>query len=161
MLKKELEEIAPEKSPFESKLNKELDHCLFFKKEEVTELMGHYVKFYPNGVLLVIQDKYKDFSRKNNPDLKYESKSFIFYNNEPVENAQDKEPIFKIHNRNWKSEVRELQPPVKDVDVKVYEHYLYVTEIIDGIKKEYLVDVLTGKPEPCIMQEADQLAYDI
>ncbi len=156
---KQLQEIDPSLSPFESKRNIEGDRCLFFKKEEVDELLGHYVKFYPNGVLLVLRDEAKDFLKKNNPELKFESKSFIFYNTDSVENINDKKPIFQIHNRNRNRNTRTLEEPIRDLEVVVCEHYLYVKEI-GNTTKEYLVDVLTGEKIEYITED-NQLSFDI
>ena len=155
-----LEEIDQSQSPFESKRNREGDWCLFFKKQEVNELFGHYVKFYPNGVLLILKDEAKDFLRKNYPNIKYESKSFIFYNTENVENINDKEPIFSIHNRNKNIDNKTYDEPLRDIDIIVCEHYLYVKESIGNKTKEYLIDVITGDKTKFITDE-DQLTIDI
>lgn len=155
---KQLEEIDPSLSRFDSKRNREGDWCLFFKKQELVDLFGHYVKFYPNGVLLVLSDDAKDFLKKNYPELKYESKSFVFYNNEDVENVSEKEPIFKIHNRNKNKDTKSYDEPIRDVDVVVCEHYLYVREVGNSIK-EYLVDVLTGEKIQSLTKE-DQYTMD-
>ena len=150
---KQLEEIDPSLSRFESKRNREGDWCLFFNKQEIDELFGHYVKFYPNGVLLVLSDDAKDFLKKNYPELKYESKSFIFYNDEKVDNINDKQPIFKIHNRNKNRDTKSYEEPIRDIEIVVCEHYLYVKEIGNSIK-EYLVDVLTGEKIQYITDDA-------
>ena len=155
----ELEEIPAEKSFFESKRNTEGDKCLFFKREEVDELMGHYVKFYKNGVLLVLKDDAKDYSFTTNPKLKYESKSFAFYNDLPVEDGKFKKPVFEIHNRNRSRESSAINPPIKDIDVKVYEHFLLVREI-GATTTEYTVDILTGEKTYFVNNE-NQLSFDI
>lgn len=157
-----LPEISPAESKFESKRNKEGDRCLFFKGTEVDELLGHEVKFYETGVLLVLLDYAKDFSKETNPDLQVESKSFVFYNNEDVKNDEIKRPIFEIHNRNRNKQTRQLLPPVKDIEVTVGEHHLFVQEIDvkTNEKVEYFVDILTGEKLYGITEDS-QLSFDI
>lgn len=152
----ELPQIDPNHSLFESKRNTEGDWCLFFKKEEVDELMGHKVEFYPNGVLLVLKEGAKDFSKQTNPNLIFESKSFVFYNNEPIGEFERKRPILEIHNRNRDKQTRTLLEPIKDVDVKVFEHFLYVK---DGSKIR-TIDILTGN-EIFEYQPCNQIGFDI
>lgn len=157
---KELEEIPSGKSLFESKRNREGDRCLFFKTEEVDTLFGHEVKFYPNGALLVLREDAKDYSKNKDPMLKIESKSFIFYNNEKVENIQDKEPVLRIHNRNKNKETGEFEPPIKDIEVKIFEHSILVEETIGDLKNIYAIDVLTGDKTSFVTDD-EQLSYDI
>ena len=158
----ELTEIDSKNSNFESKRNREGDRCLFFNREEVNELLGHEVKFYKNGVLLVLLDYAKDFTKEKNPNLKIESKSFIFYNDEKVSKVEDKKPIFEIHNRNRDKETRILKEPVKDIEVKVCEHYLYVKEsnLETNLTVEYFVDVLTGE-KIFDLKDTDQISFEI
>ena len=67
-----LEEVDPEKTPF-SYGRSEGAPYLFFNREELQDLMGHEIKFYKSGVLLVFKDKHKEHENEN---------SFIFFNNE-------------------------------------------------------------------------------
>ena len=157
----ELSEIDPQKSSYVSKRNKEGDRCLFYKRDEVTELVGHEVKFYENGVLLVLLDYAKDYSKDKHPNLKIESQSYIFYNNEEIKDMTMKQPVFEIHNRNKNKQTMKILPPVKDIEIRVFKHYLYVKSIDteENTTTEYVVDVLTGK-KTFAFDESNQISID-
>ena len=95
---------------------------------------------------MVLKDYAKDYSKEKYPNITIESQSYIFYNNEPVNDPSDKKPIFEIHNRNRNKETRECYPPTKDIKIKVCQHHLYVreTDIVSKQTIEYFIDILTG-----------------
>ena len=108
---------------------------LFYDFEEFCDLMGHGVTFYPNGVLLYIKDKNKDYET---------SRSFVFYNNDKLE-------VLKAHNRRsqYNPETRSTKylPPIKDIEVKVYKDYIYIKETVFETNEiqERIIDVHTGE----------------
>lgn len=123
---------------------------LFYDYEEFCDLMGHKITYYPTGVLLSLKDNCKFFET---------SKSFVFYNN-------DKKTVLDIHNLNYKynalSRTRDYAEPTKDIDVKVYEDYLLVTEtdFANQTTVEYLVDVHTGEKITDLI-DGEQLSFNL
>ena len=108
---------------------------LFYKDEEFCDLMGHEIVFYPNGVLLKLKDMYKDHPT---------SKSFVFYNNNKIR-------VVKSHNRrpsyNFETRSNKYLPPVVDIEIKVYENYIYLKETNFETKQveEQIFSVHTGE----------------
>lgn len=133
---------AKELKPIEEKCSKHFKSgrsegapYLFYKDEEFCDLMGHEIVFYPNGVLLQLKDRYKDHPT---------SKSYVFYNNNKVR-------IVKSHNRrpsfNLETRTNTYLPPLVDIEIKVYENYIYLKETNLETKEvtEEIFSVHTGE----------------
>lgn len=130
----ELSEIPEEKSFFGGR-RYDGEAYLFYKGEPLDALTGHEIKYYPNGVLLVLKESLRYFD---------ESRSFVFYNNEGKQ-------VFKEYNTkryyNRALAMSEAVKPTYDLEVKVLERFLYVKETDFETRdvNEYFIDVLTGQ----------------
>jgi len=146
----ELKPMLEEENKFFQQGRSEGAPYLFYKYEELCDLMGHKIIYYPNGVLLALRNEFRDFET---------SKSFVFINNQA-------ETIIDIHNRNSvrdpKTKDRTLFPPKFDIEIKVCEDYIYVKETDFETKSEteYVVDILT-KQKNYINTKNDQLGMNI
>ena len=103
-----MKEIDPKDSPFSVGKDKEGAPYLFYNMEEFEDLMGHEVKFFPNGVLLSLKDKFKQ---------KPDEQSFIFYNNK-------KQIVLNVTN----SKILNSQAPNNDYNIVVHRGFIEVTE---------------------------------
>lgn len=147
---KELEPSVEQKSRYFEFGRSEGAPYLFYKGEEFCDLMGHEIIYYPNGVLLRLKDNCKDFET---------SKSFVFYNNNKLR-------VAKAHNRisvfDFKARMSTYRPPEKDIEVKVYQDYIYVRETNFKTKEveEQIISVHTGEKLNNII-ESNQLSIDL
>lgn len=103
-----MQEIDPKTSPYSVGRDKEGAPYLFYNMEEFEDLMGHEVKFYSNGVLLSLKDKFKTSE---------DEQSFIFYNN-------NKQRVLNITN----SKNLDSKAPNVDYQVVVHRGFVEVTE---------------------------------
>ncbi len=132
---KEAEPIAESESKCFKVGRSEGAPYLFHDFEEYCDLMGHGVVFYSTGVLMYMKDKNKDFET---------SRSYVFHNNEKME-------VLKAHNRrsqfNPETRTSKYLPPIKDIEVKVFEDYVYSRETMFETNeiKETLIEIATGK----------------
>ncbi len=124
-----LEEVPSNLTPFEEGRSEGAPY-LFFNNEELQDLMGHEIKYYPSGVLLVLKEKHKEHSNEN---------SLIFINN-------DGKQVFSWSNLNYNGYGARPKPETK-IDLVVREGFLHVKmfnlnkERID----EYFVTIKEGK----------------
>ena len=124
-----LEEIDQEKTNFSFGRSEGAPY-LFFRGEEHQDLMGHEIKYYNSGVLLVFKDKHKEHENEN---------SFMFFNN-------DGKQVFSWSNIIYNGYNARKQPENK-INIVVRESFLQV-EILNlkGEKlDEYFVSVKSGQ----------------
>lgn len=147
---KELDPIDEKQSKHFKNGRSEGAPFLFYNDEEFCDCMGHELVFYPNGVLMRIKDKLKDFET---------SRSFVFYNNNKLK-------VLKAHNRrssyNLAMRMSDYLPPLKDIEVKIYENYIYVKETNFETKEveEQIISVHTGE-KLNNLAESEQLSIDL
>lgn len=127
-------EINPEESKFSGRRS-EGEPYLFFGETDIEPLHGRELKYYENGVLLVLRDKYKPFSN---------SKHFAFFSNKGVE-------VFSRRNTEYQYnfETRTNTPitPKFDMEIQITQHYVHVVETDLETKEdtEYYVNIASGK----------------
>ena len=141
-----LEEIDKYKTPFSRSNTNKGYECLVFEDDEILyDGGGHYIKFYPNGALMVLKESCKYY-----PD----SKSFMFFNN-------NGEKVFEMYNSikvKNSSHQSDFLPPEKDIEVTIYNGHILVKEIslIDGSEEEYFISVKSGKKIIDVGSELDK-----
>ena len=118
---------------------------LYLNREPFESLMGHYPVYFENGVLLTLKDDVKYFDN---------SKSYVFYNNTGKE-------IIEIYNTkkvyNPDTRTSTPVPPKFDIEIRVYERYIYVKETDYETKEEteYFIDLKTKQKIIDVFKESN------
>ena len=135
-----LDEIDPEKSNFSFGRSEGAPY-LFFKGEELQDLMGHEIKFYNSGVLLVFKNKHKEHDNEN---------SFMFFNNEGKQILS----LSNIKDNGYGCRKR----PSTNIDLIVRDGFIQINLLNEQTNQneEYFVSIKEGKKIYDIFEQKDK-----